>query len=145
MEITYADDCEFFLKCTGNQNQRGWGQSGANGADCIFTADSQEMSGNILWDSISTLDFNMQNGSILTGAFLQDESSVVNSGSGYANLFIDETSTWVVTENSTLSVLNCEGTIVDANGNSVTIQEADGTIYVKGTSACTITVTSYNK
>lgn len=145
VEITYADDCEFFLKCTGNQNQRGWGQSGANGADCIFTADSQEMSGNILWDSISTLDFNMQNGSILTGAFLQDESSVVNSGSGYANLFIDETSTWVVTENSTLSVLNCEGTIVDANGNSVTIQGADGTIYVKGTSACTITVTSYNK
>lgn len=145
VEITYADDCEFFLKCTGNQNQRGWGQSGANGADCIFTADSQEMSGNILWDSISALDFNMQNGSILTGAFLQDESSVVNSGSGYANLFIDETSTWVVTENSTLSVLNCEGTIVDANGNSVTIQEADGTIYVKGTSACTITVTSYNK
>lgn len=38
--ITYADDSEFFLKCTGNSNQRGWGESGANGADCLFTAEN---------------------------------------------------------------------------------------------------------
>ena len=35
----------FFLKCTGNANKRGWGESGKNGADCTFTADEQEMSG----------------------------------------------------------------------------------------------------
>ncbi len=145
VEITCADDCEFFLKCTGNQNQRGWGQSGANGADCTFTADAQEMRGNILWDSISTLDFAMQKGSTLTGAFLQDESAAGNGGNGYANLTIDETSTWIVTENSTLSTLNCKGTIADANQNPVTIQGIDGTVYVEGTSPYTITVTAYNK
>lgn len=42
VDITYAEDNDFFLKCTGNQNQRGWGQSGSNGADCLFTAITQK-------------------------------------------------------------------------------------------------------
>ena len=29
VDITYNDDSEFFLQCTGNNNQRGWGQSGS--------------------------------------------------------------------------------------------------------------------
>ena len=33
VNLTYADDSEFFLRCTGNGNQRGWGTSGENGAD----------------------------------------------------------------------------------------------------------------
>ena len=37
VDINYNDENEFFLQCTGNTNQRGWGQSGANGADCHFT------------------------------------------------------------------------------------------------------------
>ncbi|MED9904715.1 MAG: hypothetical protein UFG06_11095 [Lachnospiraceae bacterium] len=143
VEIISTDDCEFFLKCTGNQNQRGWGQSGANGADCSFTAEAQTMSGDILWDSISTLDFVMKQNSSLSGAFKQDESAVMNSGNGYANLSIDETSTWIVTGNSTLSSLKNQGTIVDENQNTVTIQGTDGTVYVKGTSPYTITVSAY--
>lgn len=47
VDITNADDGEFFLKCTGNSNQRGWGNSGSNGADCLFTAISQKMNGDI--------------------------------------------------------------------------------------------------
>lgn len=143
VEITTAPDCEFFLKCTGNQNQRGWGKSGANGADCTFTANEQEMHGAILWDSISTLEFYMENKSVLTGAFLQEESAAGITGDGHANLSIDETSTWVVTADSTLSTLTCHGTIVDANQNSVTIQGTDGTVYAEGTSPYTITVAAY--
>ena len=30
VDITNAEDSEFFLKCTGNANQRGWGTTGAN-------------------------------------------------------------------------------------------------------------------
>ena len=55
VDITYNDDSEFFLQCTGNNNQRGWGQSGANGSDCNFTADSQDMKGNVIWDPSVTL------------------------------------------------------------------------------------------
>ena len=63
VDITNADDNEFFLKCTGNSNQRGWGTSGSNGADCLFTAISQKMNGDIIWDSISQLDLYMTEGS----------------------------------------------------------------------------------
>lgn len=59
VDITNAEDSEFFLKCTGNANQRGWGTTGANGADCLFTAIDQTMEGNVIWDSISDLDFYM--------------------------------------------------------------------------------------
>lgn len=38
VDITYNNDNEYFLRCTGNNNERGWGESGANGADCDFTA-----------------------------------------------------------------------------------------------------------
>ena len=34
VDITYNNDNEYFLRCTGNNNERGWGESGANGADC---------------------------------------------------------------------------------------------------------------
>ena len=50
VDITNAEDSEFFLKCTGNANQRGWGTTGANGADCLFTAIDQTMEGNVIWD-----------------------------------------------------------------------------------------------
>lgn len=143
VDIAYADKSEFFLKCTGNSNQRGWGQSGNNGADCTFTANKQEMEGDIIWDSISTLVFNMENGSVLTGAFVQDESAAGNGGNGYANLTIDSSSKWVVTGDSTLSTLNCKGTIIDESGNTVTIKNTDGKTLAEGTSQYTITVSSY--
>lgn len=145
VDITYSDSNDFFLKCTGNSNARGWGQSGANGADCIFTADAQEMAGDVIWDSISNLDFEMTNASTLTGAFIQDESNAGNGGDGYANLTIDASSTWVVTGDSTLTTLTNHGTIKDANGKSVTIQDADGNVLVAGDSSYTITVTTYTE
>lgn len=144
VDITTTEDCEFFLKCTGNQNQRGWGQTGANGANCTFTANAQEMNGNILWDSISTLDLIMENESIFTGAILQDESAAGNGGDGYTNLTIDESSTWIVNGDSVVSSLTCNGTITDADRNTVTIKSTDGTVYVEGTSSYTITVSSYS-
>ena len=143
VDITYADDSEFFLKCTGNDNQRGWGTSGANGADCLFTAIKQSMEGNIIWDSISQLDFYMTDGSTLTGAVVDDESCVGDGGDGYCNLYIEKGSKWIVTGDSTLSTLENAGTIRDTDGKTVTIKGTDGTVYVKGDSQYAITVDSY--
>ena len=143
VDITYNDDNEFFLQCTGNNNQRGWGQSGANGSDCNFTADSQDMKGNVIWDSISDLDFYMTNGSTLEGAFVNDESYAGNGGDGYCNVVIDKDSTWTVTGDSTITSLSNEGTITDADGKTVSIVGTDGTTYVEGDSDYTITVDSY--
>ena len=141
--ITPSASNDFFLKCTGNANKRGWGQSGANGADCEFSADTQVMEGDVIWDSISNLDFTMKNGSTLTGAFIQDESCAGNGGSGYANLTIGSGCTWTVTGDSRITSLNNSGTIIGADGKSVSIVGADGTSYVKGDSAYTITVDTY--
>ena len=143
VDITYNDDNEFFLQCTGNNNQRGWGQSGANGSDCNFTADSQDMKGNVIWDSISDLDFYMTNGSTLEGAFVNDESNAGNGGDGYCNVVIDKDSTWTVTGDSTIASLSNAGTITDADGKTVSIVGTDGTTYVEGDSDYTITVGSY--
>ena len=144
VDINYNDDNEFFLQCTGNTNQRGWGQAGANGADCHFTGISQDMQGNVIWDSISDLDFYLTDGSSLTGAVVDDESYAGEGGEGYCNVYVSADSTWTVTGDSTVSSLENEGTIVDSNGKTVTIQGTDGTVYVQGDSEYTITTGSYS-
>lgn len=144
VDITYAEDNDFFLRCTGNNNQRGWGTSGQNGADCLFTAVDQEMKGDVIWDSISQLDFYMTEGSTLTGAVTNDETYAGEGGDGYCKLYLDKDSTWIVTGDSTLTALSNAGTIKDADGNTVTIKGTDGTVYVQGKSQYTVTVGSYD-
>lgn len=104
VDINYNDDNEFFLQCTGNTNQRGWGQSGANGADCHFTGISQDMQGNVIWDSISDLDFYLTDGSSLTGAVVDDESYAGEGGEGYCNVYVSADSTWTVTGDSEYTI-----------------------------------------
>lgn len=143
VEITYADDSEFFLKATGNANQRGWGKAGANGANCVFTAIDQEMQGSILWDSISTLDLYMTGSSTWTGDFVNDESNAGDGGDGYASLYLGEDATWIVTGDSVLTNLYAAGTITDEAGETVSIVAQDGTTLMEGTSPYTITVETY--
>ena len=143
VDITYNNDNEYFLRCTGNNNERGWGESGANGADCDFTAISQDMEGSVIWDTISQLDFYMTDGSNLTGSIIDDESFAGNGGDGYCNVYVSDDSTWTVTGDSTVSTLSNAGTIVDDSGKNVTIKGTDGTVYVEGDSDYTITVDKY--
>ena len=140
--LTAADDSEFLLRCTGNANRRGWGQTGANGADCTFTAAEQTMDGDVIWDSISNLSLNLTEGSVLTGAILDDESCAGEGGDGACALTIDAASKWIVTGDSVLTTLSCDGEIVDADGSAVTLAASDGTVLSDGTSACTVTVLS---
>ena len=140
--LTAADDSEFLLRCTGNANQRGWGQTGANGADCTFTAAEQTMDGDVIWDSISNLGLNLTEGSVLTGAILDDESCAGEGGDGACALTIDATSKWIVTGDSVLTTLSCDGEIVDADGRAVTLAASDGTVLSEGTSAYTVTILS---
>lgn len=143
VEIQKAADSEYFLKVTGNSNQRGWGRSGANGANTTFTAISQQMTGDVIWDSISTLDLYITQGSTLVGAVIDDESNAGEGGSGYSRVVIDSSSAWVVTGNSTVTDLECAGLIQDVNGNSVTILGTDGSVYVQGNSEYSVIVSSF--
>lgn len=144
VDITASRDSEFFLRVTGNANQRGWGRAGANGAQCVFTGLSQRMDGDVRWDSISTLDLYLLEGSRLTGSVVQDEACAGTGGDGYCSLFIDAESEWIVTGDSTLTHLYCAGDIRDAEGNAVRVVTADGTVLLDGTSGYTVTVDAYD-
>lgn len=143
VSIEAAEDSEYVLRCTGNANRRGWGSTGANGADCTFTAIAQALDGDVQWDSISELDLYLTEGSVLTGAVVDDESCAGDGGDGYCRLVIDADSIWIVTGDSALTTLECAGTIVDDQGQSVPIVAADGTVLAEGDSEFTITVDSY--
>lgn len=145
VEIIQAEDAEYFLQATGNTNSRGWGTSGQNGADTEFTAVMQVMNGNVIWDSISELDFWMIGGSELHGAVIQDESYAGSGGDGYAAVYIDETSAWYVTGDSRVSKLVNDGLIVDEQNRNVTVVGTDGTVYLEGTSDYTVTVDEYSE
>lgn len=141
VKLTQAKDSPYFLRCTGNSL---WGQTGGNGAECTFTASAQEMTGDVIWDSISSLNFYLTDGSKLTGSVKDDESAAGHSkGSGHCDMYIGEDSTWVVTGNSTLSALYSEGKIVDTDGKTVTVKDAAGKRLVRGTSKFVVTVDSY--
>ena len=145
VEITNAPDAPFFLQVTGNTNARGWGSEGKNGADCVFTAISQQMEGDVIWDSISTLDFYLTGESTLTGAFVNDETWAGEGGDGYASLTVEEGSSWIVTGDSTLTSLHNAGTLTDSEGNAVTVALTDGTVVSEGSSAFTVTVSEYSE
>lgn len=142
--IEAAEDSEYFLRCTGNSNQRGWGASGSNGADCKFTGVAQAMDGDVIWDSISDLDLYLTSGSALTGSVLNDESDAGNGGDGVCNLYVSKDSRWVVTGDSALTTLESEGAVVDADGKTVSIVGTDGTVYVQGDSPYKVTVSGYS-
>ena len=144
VDLRPAKDQEFLLRAAGNSNGRGWGTKGKNGADCSFTAIRQELSGDVQWDSVSTLKFYLTDGSTLTGAFVQDETDAGEGGEGFAELFIDKSSAWYVNGDSTVTKLHCAGTIEDTGGRSVTVRKTDGTVLAEGTSEYTVTVEEYD-
>ncbi|MCR4908964.1 MAG: hypothetical protein K5985_09030 [Lachnospiraceae bacterium] len=136
---------DFFLRATGNVNKRGWGKSGKNGADCVFTMKNQSAAGDVICDSISNLKLFLTEESTLKGAFKEDESASIAGGSGSSSLTIDKKSKWIVTGDSVVTHLHNGGKIEDENGKKVTVKGADGKVLVKGKSDFTVTVTDYDK
>ena len=126
VKITDADSEGCFMRVCGNSGSRGWGQAGSNGAQVEFTADGQTINGDIIVDSISTLDMTLTNGSSFTGrisiaANLTGSSVVENN----AVITIGEGCTWKLTGDCTITSLTNNGTI-DFNGYTITL--ADGSV-----------------
>ena len=145
VDITYADDSEYFLRVSGNNNKRGWGTSGKNGADTSFTAIDQKMEGAVIWDSISKLDMYMTGGSSLTGSIIKDDSYAGGGTGGECNIYISDDSTWTVTGDSVVTNLYNAGKITDASGKTVTVKDTNGNVLVQGDSSYTITAGSYTE
>ncbi|MCX9078320.1 MAG: hypothetical protein OIN84_10125, partial [Candidatus Methanoperedens sp.] len=86
-----------------------WGSSGANGGTAILTADAQNLEGDLVADSISSVSLTLKNGSSLTGAI-----NIGNSAQA-ASLTLDETSVWIVTADSYLSTLTIFAEMSDSS------------------------------
>lgn len=114
------------LRVVGNSASHGWGTAGSNGAQVEFTADGQVLTGDIVVDTISTLDMTLTNGSTFTGTIsIIDSAEGGTAVSDNAVVTIDSGCTWTLTGNCTLTSLTNNGTI---NFNGYTITLADGTV-----------------
>ena len=106
--FTLANDV--FLRVEGNSSSRGWGTEGANGGDVTLTADSQEFTGNILVDEISSLALTMKNGTSYEGAINPDGDG------GTVDVTLDDDSTWTLTGDSYITSFDGDTSNVTANG-----------------------------
>ena len=106
--FTLANDV--FLRVEGNSSSRGWGTEGANGGDVTLTADSQEFTGNILVDEISSLVLTMKNGTSYEGAINPDGAG------GTVDVTLDDDSTWTLTGDSYITSFDGDTSNITANG-----------------------------
>ena len=116
----------YLLRVVGNSASHGWGTAGSNGAQVEFTADAQTLEGNILVDTISTLDLTLQNGSSFTGTIdIVDNAEGGAAVSDNAVVTIGSGCTWTLTGNCTITSLTNNGKI-NFSGHTITL--ADGTV-----------------
>ena len=81
-----------------------WGKDGENGGHLTLRASNQELSGNIVADSISTVALDMTNGSSLVGAVN------ANNSAKEVTLKLSKDSTWTLTGDSYVKSLTNEDT-----------------------------------
>ena len=111
VSLTLANDT--LLTVSGNSSSRGWGTIGANGGACTFTADNQILSGNVIVDSISSLDLALADGTVFTGAINADGAA------GTVNVSLDGSSQWTLTGNSYITSLTGDVSNIVTNGYAV--------------------------
>ncbi|WP_411343725.1 stalk domain-containing protein [Paenibacillus sp. WLX1005] len=93
-----------------------WGTTGSNGAIVTLNANNQELSGNVIGDSLSTITLKLATGSTWSGALNSDQK--LKS----ATLKLDATSSWNVTANSYVTALtDSDTTLANINDNGHTI------------------------
>lgn len=111
--ITNNDANGVFLRAAA----AGWGTSGSNGGKVNLRASSQAINGNMIVDSISTLNLYLNDNSTFTGAINPDGQS----GNVYVEL--KNGSTWTLTADSYVTSLTCDVNSINLNGH---------TLYVNG-------------
>lgn len=126
VDLIHRDSEGYLLNVTGNSASRGWGTAGANGGQVNFTANNQTLDGDIIIDTISTLNMRLSGNSSFTGTInIVDNAQGGAAVSDNAVVTIDSGSTWALTGDCTLTSLVNNGSI---NFNGYTITLADGTV-----------------
>ena len=92
----------------------GWGREGKNGGHVDLYTAAQTLDGDLLVDSLSTLNLYLWDGSVLTGA-------VNPTGEGTASVELTDGARWVLTGDSFIQSLKCEPDSIDLNGYTLTV------------------------
>ena len=104
----------------------GWGKEGSNGGQVTLNAANQTINGDILVDSISTLNLYLKSGSSFTGAVNPDGQE------GEVYVEIESGSTWMLTADSYISSLTCGADSIVLNGHKLYV---NGEEYTEGTAS----------
>ena len=141
-ELDFASSAARLLYAAGN-DANNWGQAGSNGATVKFTGIGQQLAGDVVADTISSVDLHLTEGTTWAGAASIEQNAAGSTSDAPMTVNIDGSSQWTVTADSTVSSLNvAEGAkVVDADGKTVTIV-AGGQTVVQGDSGLTVTVTA---
>ena len=97
-----------------------WGKTGENGGHLTLRTSNQELSGNIMADSISTIALDMTNGSSLVGAVNTDNTAKE------VTVKLSKDSNWILTGDSYVKSLNNEdttGSNIHSNGYKLVVAE----------------------
>lgn len=142
-ELDFASSAARLLYAAGN-DANNWGQAGSNGATVKFTGIGQQLAGDVVADTISSVDLHLTEGTTWAGAASIEQNAAGSTSDAPMTVNIDGSSQWTVTADSTVSSLNvAEGAkVVDADGKTVTIV-AGGQTVVQGDSGLTVTVTGF--
>ena len=146
-ELDFDSSQATLITACGNDSNN-WGQAGSNGAAVKVKAINQTLEGDIVADTISSINLTLTKGSTWTGsAIIQDNDSAATTTESPISITVGKKSSWIVTGDCTVSNLTVKngGTIKDSDGQTVTIV-ANGKTVVEGTGNVTVTVTgTYNE
>ena len=175
-DVSFDKDRAKLIQVSGN-DANNWGTPGKNGADVTFTARDETLKGDIDVDSISSLDFYLLDETAYTGtteltknnaalssthvadnanksenqtnADTEKETNDSDASSTGLSIYIENGSTWVLTEDATVTNLYLEdgGHIVDEEGYAASVvpasegSESEEPAYIEGEGKLTVTVT----
>ena len=104
----------------------GWGNEGSNGGHVTMNASKQTIDGNMLVDSVSTLNLYLKDGSVFNGAVNP------NGTEGEVFVSVEDGSKWTLTADSYITSLTCGTDAIDLNGHTLYI---NGEEYKEGTAS----------
>ena len=120
--IVNKDEDGIFLRACA----AGWGSEGSNGGQVTLKASAQSIDGDMVVDSVSTLNLLMTDASTFTGA--------INSDGAAGDVYVElkNGSTWKLTGDSYITSLTCDADAIDLNGHKLYV---DGKEYKSGTAS----------
>ncbi len=107
--IVNNDEDGIFLRAAA----AGWGSEGSNGGQVTMNTSGQTIDGDMVVDSVSTLNLLMTDNSAFTGA--------INSDGAAGDVYVElkNGSTWKLTGDSYITSLTCDADSIDLNGHKL--------------------------